>query len=280
MFYVLFTYSKGQRERDFRGFRSEDELIDFLHLEYERIDIVQIISVEKSYRLGLIETPEVIKSVLIQTEKEATESLKKTLETDLPSPEEREALKIPDEAILEPGEKDDRSSKKHPYLKDRKEEPSAMEKIADDIEKEMTEEEIIKKNKKALKKADESIAAAKKDLAKSEKFIPKPAEKPEKKTQMGRIIDKTDWPMCPDCNRRKMAPWNDAGRCSHCQQYKKKPKKPKLDQADLIAAGKKSMEEEKKTWQTCPKCGIRKVAPWSTTGICSYCQGNRGKKKK
>lgn len=147
MFYVLFTYSKGNKERDFRGFRSEDDLIDFLHLEYERIDIVQIISIEKSYRLGLIETEELAKSALFEKKVDPVpfpEEKKSFMEEIIDETEKKEALKIPDEAILEPGEKGDRSSKKHPYLKDRKNESSAMKKIADDIEKEMTEEEIMR----------------------------------------------------------------------------------------------------------------------------------------
>ena len=269
MFYVLFTYSKGRKERDFRKFRSEDDLINFLHENYESIDIVQILGAERIYKLGLIETEELAKSALFE----------KKIETDLPDPEKKsfmeeiidetekkEALKIPDEAILEPGEKDDRSSKKHPFLKDRKEEPSAMEKIADDIEEEMTDEEIIKKNKELLKKADGAMAAAEKDLAKTNtKLIINPAEKPEKRHYTQNEDRKKDWATCPECKKNPMAPWNTSGRCSECQQYKKIPKKLKLD---------------KTGWQTCPKCDTRKVAPWSKTGICSYCQGNRGKKKK
>lgn len=218
MYYVLFTYSKGIRERSFRGFRSQEDVIDFVHKNYEKIDIVQIIAAEKSFRLGLIETEELIKSELIAQE----------IEPDLPDPkkksfmeeiidetEEKEALKIPDEAILEPGEK------------------SAMEKIGDDIETEMTEEEIIKKNKERLNRADKAIAAAKKDLAKRDtKLIINPAEKPAKKSHSEKYYDKTDWPICPDCKKNKMAPWNESGRCSECQQYKKIPKKLKFDKTE------------------------------------------------
>ncbi len=130
----------------------------------------------------------------------------------------------------------------------------------------MTEEEIMKKNKEALKRGDEAIKAAKKDLAKrNTKLIINPAEKRAERIYSKKEVDKTDWLPCPDCHENLIAPWNKSGRCSVCQQYKKIPKRPKLDKTD---------------WPTCPKCGIRKVAPWSTTGICSYCQGNRGKKKK
>lgn len=175
MFYVLFTYSKGQKEKDFRRFRSEEELIEFLHKDYEKIDIVQIIEAEKSYKLGLIETEDLIKSALIQTEEEAINNLKETLETDLPSPEEKKA---------------------------------SMEKIADDIEKEMTEEEIIKKNEELFKRADAAIAVAKKDLKKT-----------------GQKFDKTKWEDCPICHKEKVAPWSKKGICSTCQRNKKKLRK-------------------------------------------------------
>ncbi len=220
MFYVLFTYSKGQRERDFRGFRSEHELIEFLHKDYEKIDIVQIISVEKSYRLGLIETEELAKSALIAQE----------IETDLPDPAESK---------------------------------TGMEKMADQVEEEMTDEEILKKNKEALQRGEKAIAAAEKDLEKTTGFIPKPVAKSIKRHYTQNEDRKKNWKLCPDCHKNKIAPWNKAGRCSECQQYKKIPK----------------LKLDKTNWALCPKCVIRKVAPWSTTGICSYCQGNRGKKK-
>lgn len=138
----------------------------------------------------------------------------------------------------------------------------------------------MKSYKEILKKADDAIEAAKKDLGEKEKFIPKPAEKPVRRHYSKKEVDKTDWLSCPDCHKNLIAPWNKSGRCSQCQQYKKKSKNPKLDKSNLIAAGKKSMEEEKKTWPICPKCGTRKMAPWNKVGRCSYCQGNRGKKKK
>lgn len=84
MFYVLFTYSKGRKERDFRKFRSEDDLINFLHANYESIDIVQILGAERIYKLGLIETEELAKSTLIRQE----------IEADLPDPEETKEEEI------------------------------------------------------------------------------------------------------------------------------------------------------------------------------------------
>lgn len=50
--------------------------------------------------------------------------------------------------------------------------------------------------------------------------------KTEKEKQNTTYLEdlKKDWPICPDCNKRPMAPWNKTGRCSYCQQYKKKKK--------------------------------------------------------
>ena len=171
MFYVLFTYSKGRKERDFRKFRSEDDLINFLHANYESIDIVQILGAERIYKLGLIETEELAKSTLIRQE----------IEADLPDPEETK------------------------------------------------EEEIMRKNKEALQRGEAAIMAAKKDLAKTNtKLIINPAEKPAaRRPYKMKEFDKSDWPTCPECHKNPMAPWNKAGRCSECQQYKKISKKTK-----------------------------------------------------
>ncbi|MCK5127939.1 MAG: hypothetical protein KAR42_16900 [candidate division Zixibacteria bacterium] len=178
MFYVLFTYVKGQIGRDFQKFRSEKELIDFLHENYEKIEIVQILEVEKTYRLGLIETEDLIKSALISQE----------IETDLPDPEE---IDLSRETNVSAG-------------------PSAG--------KSLTDEE---KNEAAIKRSDEAIEAAKKDLEKEKKPVKKPPKKPAKKE---RQIDKSKWRDCPDCGKEKaMSPWNKSGRCSKCQQYKKIP---------------------------------------------------------
>lgn len=215
MFYVLFTYSKGHKEKDFRKFRSEEDLIDFLHKKYEEIDIVQILAANKIFRLGLVETEEFIKSELV-------------LDDDKdPFPEGKTEEDIDKETELTESEKESKflRSRRHASLKNKKEEPSAMSKIADDIEKEMTEEEIIKKNKEALNRADNAIVAAEKDLEKTTGFIPKPVVESIKRSYRKRESDKTDWPTCPECGKNKMAPWNKSDRCSECQQYKKIPKK-------------------------------------------------------
>lgn len=185
MYYVLFTYSKGRKERDFRRFRFDDDVIQFLHENYEKIDIVQIIVAEKIYRLGLIETEDLIKSVLEQTEEEAVNNLKKTLETDLPSPEEKSAMsKIADD--IEKEQKDDKNVS-----------------IGPSAGKGLSDEEIMRKNKAALERADKVIEAAKKDK-KVEKF------------------DKSNWKDCPTCGVEKVAPWSKKGICSICQRSKKK----------------------------------------------------------
>jgi len=204
MFYVLFTYSKGQKEKDFRRFRSDDEVIKFIHDHYEKIDIVQIIGVERSYKLGLVETEDLVKSELIRQD----------IETD-PFPD--------------PPEESDRSSKQHAYLRNKEKESSAMEKIADEIEEEMeeetAEEKIIRKNKEALKRADEAIATAEKDLERTTAFIPKPVAESIRRGYKRKEDQKKNWPVCPECHKEKMAPWNKSDRCSTCQQYKKIPKK-------------------------------------------------------
>jgi len=202
MFYVLFTYSKGQKEKDFLRFRSEDDVIEFLHKHYEKIDIVQIIVAEKSYKLGLIETDEFIKSELVLDDVDP-EPFPETEEKSLTPVADRilkgEKVSIGLSAGIDISEKDIEESKEILAKKEDAGEKSAMEKIGDEIEKEMTDEELERKNEALLKKADEQIAAAK-DL-------------------------KLTWSTCPVCKERKMAPWNKTGKCSYCQTYKKKLRK-------------------------------------------------------
>ncbi len=109
----------------------------------------------------------------------------------------------------------DAEKKKHPYLKDRKEEPSAMEKIGDDVEKEieedLTEAEILKQNKATLGKIGKA-PAVEQTLERGEKAI-KAAE-----LEQGR---KKDWKKCSKCNFHHVAPWNKKGICSVCQAKRK-----------------------------------------------------------
>ncbi len=74
MYYVLFNYTKGQKEKDFQAFRSEQETIDFQHENYKEIEVYRIIETARSYRLGLVVTEELIKSVL-EPEEEQPEEL-------------------------------------------------------------------------------------------------------------------------------------------------------------------------------------------------------------
>ena len=226
MFYVLFTYSKGRKERDFRKFRSEDDLINFLHANYESIDIVQILGIERIYRLGLVETDEVAKSVLVSQELKVELSGR---EDPLPPIEEKDQEKIlfaresgsleltePEEQEMSIGqragkdisEKDIEKSKEILAKKKDAGEKSGMEKIADDIEKEMTDEQIIEKNKEALKRADSAIEAAKTEIKKT-----------------GQKFNKSEWKDCPICHKEKVAPWSKKGICSICQRNKKKLRK-------------------------------------------------------
>lgn len=197
MYYVLFHYVGGRKERGFMRFTLESGVIKFLHDKYKKIEVEYIIETARSYHLGLIVTEELIKSVLEPEEKKPADYL-----GSLPTEEEQAA--IDEEAI--------REKKQHPLLKDRKEEPSAMSKIADDIEEEQKEEkqgskitlpddltdaEILKKNKAALARADKSLKAA--------------------KEQIGRET----WRACTECKKNKIAPWNKKGICAECQAKRK-----------------------------------------------------------
>ncbi len=238
MYYVLFTWIKGRKERDFQGFKTKLELRDFLGKNFEKIMVWNIHKAEKEYRFGLYElesepeeeggaflndpTPEsdeekpedylgstthppAIKKENLIALKEMREKRSK-----LDSPRSlKEAVKVIEE-------------KKHPYLKDRKEEPSAMEKIADDIEKEqkeeavagpiaeqgLTEAEILKKNKTALKHAENAMEAAKKE------------QNGSKKT----------WRICTKCNINRISPVNKSGICTACQ-LKRKTNRPYVRRA-------------------------------------------------
>lgn len=76
MYYVLFNYKKGERERDFRGCRAENDVISFLHEEDQKIDVCKIIEVSAEYRLGLIVTEQFIKSALAPGEEELIKKIK------------------------------------------------------------------------------------------------------------------------------------------------------------------------------------------------------------
>lgn len=189
MYYVLFSYTKGQKEKGFQAFRSEDESIEFLHENYKEIEVYRIIETARSYHLGLVVTEELIKSV------------------------------------LEPDEK------KHSLLKNREEEPSAMEKIADQVEAEIEEEnltegksiklkddlsddEMMKENKKALEKIEAKRELTPEERTKAaledaDRLIEREKKKQEQK--------KKGWRLCSKCNKNRIAPHNKKGICTECQ---------------------------------------------------------------
>ncbi len=205
MYYVLFTWIKGKKERDFQGFKTKAELRDFLGKNFEKIMIWNIHKAATNYRFGLVE---------IENEPEEEE----------PAPGGTVMCKTKIITAQDLTNDEIRKQKKHPILKDRKEEPSAMEKIADDIEKEkkedLTEDEIIAANKKALEKTGKA-PTVEQTLKRGEKAI-KAAELEQSR--------KKDWPKCPEC-KGPMAPWNKTGKCATCSHpkgkrpYKRRAKK-------------------------------------------------------
>jgi len=175
MYYVLFNYTKDLK-KDFLACRSEQETIDFLHENYKKIRVYRIIETARSYHLGLVVTDEYVKSVL--EPQEETESL-----VPIDEEKDKQILKENKKTLeeLEAGE------------------PSAMSKIADDIEEEQEEETAEEKLRKTLDRGDKAMAAAEKSLAEKNK----------------------DWKLCTQCNKRKIAPWNKKGICSLCQNERK-----------------------------------------------------------
>lgn len=80
-------------------------------------------------------------------------------------------------------------------------------------EEEVTDADIIRKNKEALDKADKAIAAAEADLKSGKR---------------------EGWTVCPKCNVNKVAPWNKKKICSKCQRkssrkYDMTKRKAKID---------------------------------------------------
>lgn len=172
MYYVLFHYIK-KTGKDWYCFLTESKVIEFLHENYEDIEVDQIIEVKAEYRLGLIVTEDYAKSAL--EPEEETEPL-----VDLG--------RKPEEILKE---------KKSKLKEIEAEEPSAMEKIADEIEEEIKEDELTpeQRTQKSLDDADDVIERAKK------------REDQKKK----------GWELCIKCNRNRVAPWNKKKICSTCQ---------------------------------------------------------------
>lgn len=80
--------------------------------------------------------------------------------------------------------------------KTEKEETEEFKAAEKEFDQEIKDAEIIRKNKKALKKADKAIAAAANE----------------------RADKKANWKVCPQCKVNKVAPWNKKGICSSCQK--------------------------------------------------------------
>ena len=179
MYYVLFHYTKGRMNLGVQGCTSEADVIKFLHEQYKEIDLHRIIEVKAEYCLGLIETEEYIKSAL--EPKEEAESL------------------VPIEVVN--NAKAILRENKEKLEEPKEEEPSAMEKIGDDIAEEMKEDELTdeQKAKRALDMADELIER-------------------EKKRQEQK---KKGWRLCSECNSNRISPANKKGICTPCQMKRK-----------------------------------------------------------
>jgi len=185
MYYILFHYTK-KTAKGWLPCSIESKVIKFLHESYEDIEVDKIIEVKAECRLGLVVTEHYIKSELE------------------PEEEEKEGTKSPpDNTFVAPGAgkkltKAETIRQNKKTLEDLEAgEPSAMSKIADDIDKEM-EEDLTdeQKDKAALHKADRLLKAERQKLD------------PTKK----------DWALCTECNQIKVAPWNEKGICSPCQK--------------------------------------------------------------
>lgn len=64
MYYVLFHYLKGQKEKDFRRFRSEDDVIDFLKKNSGKISVFRTLKTDIFYSLALVSNPETMENLM------------------------------------------------------------------------------------------------------------------------------------------------------------------------------------------------------------------------
>ena len=129
MYYVLFNYTKGKKkhERSFETCRSEKEMIDLLHKHYKEIEVYRIIETAKSYRLGLVVTEELIKSVL-EPEEETAEGIRRPTESEILKQNKEALADIEFEKELTDEEKTDEALKKADQLVKREEEKARVEK--------------------------------------------------------------------------------------------------------------------------------------------------------
>lgn len=177
MYYVIFHYKEGRQELGVKGAAYESDIINFIHDNYKEIDVHRIIEVKAEYRLALVVTEDHVKSVL-EPEKET-------------------------EPLVELGKKPEEILKENKKTLEELEagEPSAISKIAEEIEEEIKEDELTpeQRTKKSLDDADELIEREK--LRKEQK-------------------DK-GWALCTECNSNRVAPWNKKKICSECQNKRK-----------------------------------------------------------
>jgi hypothetical protein len=235
MYYVLFTWIKGTKERDFQGFRTKPKLIDFLGKNFEKIVVWNIHKAEIEYHFGLYEKENKPEEGGAFVQDLTPESDEEKPADYLGSPEEKkpwaqgstgetshvlEKNHKPKDTADMTEEEVAKAAKTHPLLKNRKQEPSAMEKIADQIEEEkkedITDAEILKQNKKTLGKMDKvpTLAAT---LSRGEKAIAA-AQKEQNGT-------KKTWRICKRCDINRISPINRTGVCTPCQ-LKRKTNRP------------------------------------------------------
>jgi hypothetical protein len=196
MYYVLFHYKK-KRGKAWIPCSIEAKVIEFLHESYEDIFVHEIIEVKAKHRLGLVVTEDYIKSEL--EPKEEAESL-------VPIDKDLDPVVLSNAILRE---------KKRKLKELEAEEPSAMEKIIDDTEKEQEEDNLTDEEKveKQIDEADQLIEREKK------------REKQRKK----------GWKLCTVCNSNRVTPWNKKKICSTCQTkrsttrpYKRREEAPGL----------------------------------------------------
>lgn len=170
MYYVLFRWKKT-RERDYMGFQAEKEIIIFLSKHLGDIVVDKIVNVLAELKFGL--------SAIDPREMEFVDT----------SEERKEGKEAPD------------------YLPEEIPGPDGADNIPEE-EQEMSDEEIIRKNKEALRSSEDM-------LERGDKAIAAAAE--EMKSSSART---RNWPLCPTCRTNKVAPWSKHKTCSKCRKPK------------------------------------------------------------
>ena len=174
MYYVIYHYKEGRQDLAIKGAAYEADIINFIHDNYKEIGVHRILEVKAEYRLGLVVTKDYVRS-------------------ELEPGEETESL-VPVEVI--DNAKAILREKKKKLKQLETEEPSAMEKIIDETEEEMTDDEKLDKQ---IDKADQLI------------------EREEKREEQ----KKKGWKLCGECNSNRISPANKKGICTPCQKKRK-----------------------------------------------------------